>query len=58
VFCTTNQLISAMNLGFALYCAISAFDSELALGRIGSHPCENHFGWLRTILRAQSTWRM
>jgi hypothetical protein len=57
-FCTTNQLIRAMNLCVGLYFAISGFDSALALGRLGSHSCENHFGWLRTILRGQWTWRM
>jgi hypothetical protein len=45
-FCTPNQLCRAMNLCVGLYFAIAGFDSELALGRLGSHPCENHFGWL------------
>jgi hypothetical protein len=57
-FCTTNQLCTAMSLCTGLYCAIFGFDSQVALGRLVSHPCENHFGWLRSSLRGHGTRRM
>jgi hypothetical protein len=53
---TRMQLISGMNFCVGLYWAISRLHTELALGRFSSHPCETHFGGLRTILRGHGKW--
>jgi hypothetical protein len=35
---------------------LTGFDGPLALGRIGSHSLECHFGMVRTILRRDDQW--
>jgi hypothetical protein len=55
-FDTRMQLISAMNLSIGLYWGTSRLRTALALGRLSSHSCKTHLGWLRTILRGRGKW--
>jgi hypothetical protein len=48
---TKKMCIRACNLCTGLYWAIKLFKDCLALGRIGSHSLENHFGTTRSVLR-------
>jgi hypothetical protein len=45
-----------MNLCVALFYAIKNF--PLALGRLGAHSIECHFGIIRSVLRGQGQWRL
>jgi hypothetical protein len=51
------QRIRAMNLCLALFHAINSMDPEtcLALGRLGSHSVETHFGMVRSMLRGDDS---
>jgi hypothetical protein len=53
---TRNQLNRAMNLCVALQLTIELYPSRLALGRVGSHSLECHFGMVRAVLRADDRW--
>jgi hypothetical protein len=55
---TRQQLRRGMNLGIALYWALDTIEGPLALGRVGSHSCESHFGRIRAILRGHTQVRM
>jgi hypothetical protein len=52
-----NQLRRAMNLCIAVYAALVVIEGGVALGRIGTHPVEAHFGIARAALRGVSNWR-
>jgi hypothetical protein len=52
------QRIRAMNLCLAVFHAIDSMDSDtcLALGRIGSHSVETHFGMVRSMFRGDDSF--
>jgi hypothetical protein len=57
-FADNDHLRRACNLCIALYYAIKRYDAHgLALGRIGSHACEAHFGTIRSVLRGHTRFR-
>jgi hypothetical protein len=45
------------NLCIGLYWAITTHPRDLALGRIGSHSVECHFGTTRSLLRNENRWQ-
>jgi hypothetical protein len=45
------------NLCIGLHWAITTHPSDLALGRIGSHSVECHFGTTRSLLRNENRWQ-
>jgi hypothetical protein len=53
---TTQQLYRGANLCVVLYRVLTRIDEPLALGRIGSHSLECHFGIVRAILRGDDRW--
>jgi hypothetical protein len=48
---TSRELYGGANLCVVLNRVLASFDDPLALGRIGPHPLECHFGVVREILR-------
>jgi hypothetical protein len=52
-----NQLRRAMNLCIAICASLTLAVGAVALGRIGTHSVEAHFGITRSALRGVSDWR-
>jgi uncharacterized protein YjeT (DUF2065 family) len=56
-FADANHLRRAMNDCVAIFIAMMLGGVTVALGRIGTHPVEGHFGIARAALRGLSQWR-
>jgi hypothetical protein len=53
---TRTMLQRGCNLCVGLYWAITSLGDFLALGRIGTHSLECHFGTTRSVLRGDTRW--
>jgi hypothetical protein len=55
---TRQQAKRGINLCIALFLTLDTIEGGVALGRLGSHACETHFGQIRAIIRGQTQVRL